>query len=213
MYVCGRAKDLIIIRGCNYYPQDIEQACCRSVEVKQGSVAAFSVEKEGEEVLVIAFELRRGTLPSPQLQEQIRQIRQQVTNEIGVAVYELVVLQPKTIIKTTSGKIARHAIRQAYEQNKLSVFFRDRWEERTAISQNFVNPVVGYNIPLSTTLTPSSISTITTANEANQVNRTAVDQDEHSFRPDMESKKQVDGVEITLPSVIDGINTLALHGE
>src|SRR5215469_2915481 len=58
LYVCGRRKDMIIVRGQNYYPQDIELLVERwSDEVRPGGVAAFEFEEEGEQTVVVVAEL------------------------------------------------------------------------------------------------------------------------------------------------------------
>ena len=175
------------------------------------------MEQEGEEVLVIALELRGGTFSSSQLQEQAHQIRQHVASEIGVSIYELVVLRPKTIIKTTSGKISRHAVRQAYKQNALSVIFRDRCKEidgagkRGLYPSFFVDHLVEQEIP--SPPTPLSSSILITASEINQANQNTVGQEDLSLSREIENGSHIGEVEITLPSVVDGINTLVLHGE
>ena len=60
IYVCGRIKDLIIIRGANYHPQDIEWAVAEVEGVRRDNVVAFSIEMDGEEKLVVAAEANSG---------------------------------------------------------------------------------------------------------------------------------------------------------
>src|SRR5215471_10294571 len=126
LFITGRLKDLIIIRGTNYYPQDIEQtverAHCRLL-VNRG--AAFSVEVDGEERVVVLQELkpRRDT----DLDEVVRGIRRAVADEHEVAAYAVVLLRPGTIPRTTSGKIQRSACRQAFLSKQLEVL--KEWRE------------------------------------------------------------------------------------
>ena len=210
MYVCGRAKDLIIIRGCNYYPQDIEQACCRHPNVKQGSVAAFSVERGGEEVLVVALELRTNHSTLRQLQEDVRFIRQQIANDIGIALYELVILEEKTIIKTTSGKISRHAVRQAYEQNALHVVFCDRNDlMEKVVEENRQRLDDRQHHPSSI---PSSTNNNNDDDDDDNNNPMAIPMSDQVREGEM-TTEQENPIELLLPSAVDGINTLCLHGD
>ncbi|PSB55588.1 hybrid non-ribosomal peptide synthetase/type I polyketide synthase, partial [Chamaesiphon polymorphus] len=115
LFVTGRLKDVIIIRGRNHYPQDIELTvanCQPSLAMNSG--AAFMVEIGGEEKLVIAQEVERT---------QRRQIdREAIETAVLAAVSEqhelqvdaLLLLKPGTIPKTSSGKIQRSACRQAF---------------------------------------------------------------------------------------------------
>ncbi|MEG5061534.1 AMP-binding protein [Microcoleus sp. A2-D2] len=65
LFVTGRLKDLIIIRGRNFYPQDIERTADRShPSLRQGAIAAFSVEADGEEQLIIVQELEARKAPN-----------------------------------------------------------------------------------------------------------------------------------------------------
>ncbi|HSP79366.1 MAG TPA: beta-ketoacyl synthase N-terminal-like domain-containing protein, partial [Myxococcaceae bacterium] len=118
LFVMGRIKDLLIIRGVNHYPQDIELTVERAHRgVRPGCVAAFCAEMEGEEALVVAAELERG-------QEQQAEDIAQVLREAIVAEHELspravVLLARGTIPKTSSGKIQRHAARREFLQGTL----------------------------------------------------------------------------------------------
>jgi len=76
LYVCGRIKDLIIIRGVNYYPQDIEKIVeASSPRIRTGGVAAFDVEDEGEGLVVLAEVRTPKELPDPR--EIVRAVRTQ----------------------------------------------------------------------------------------------------------------------------------------
>jgi amino acid adenylation domain-containing protein len=119
LFITGRAKDLIIIRGRNLYPQDIEL----TVEGSHSSLrshcgAAFSVEVENEERLVVVQELEFRAKPN--LEEVIIAIRQAVTREHEVQVYGVVLIKPGSIPKTSSGKIQRRATRSEFLTNRLN---------------------------------------------------------------------------------------------
>ena len=131
LYVCGRAKDLLIVRGRNYYPQDIEQSCCTLPEVKPGAVAAIAVPQHGQESLVVVLELRDGV---PNVETVVTQVRQAIAEENGLVPSEIVVIRPKTIAKTTSGKISRHRVLEEYLNGTLQVLYRQQFVEVPADS-------------------------------------------------------------------------------
>ncbi|HEX8132453.1 MAG TPA: beta-ketoacyl synthase N-terminal-like domain-containing protein, partial [Actinomycetes bacterium] len=114
LFVTGRCKDLIIVRGQNHYPQDIE----RTVEashpaLRPGCGAAFAVEAGGEERLVVVQEVRREHRRTD-AEEVFAAIRAAVAEQHDLAVHAIVLLQPASIPKTSSGKIKRHACRADY---------------------------------------------------------------------------------------------------
>ena len=131
LYVCGRAKDLLIVRGRNYYPQDIEQSCCTLPEVKPGAVAAIAVPQHGQVTLVVMMDLRDGL---PNVETVVTQVRQAIAEENGLVPSEIVVIRPKTIAKTTSGKISRHRVLEEYLNGTLQVLFRQQFVEVPADS-------------------------------------------------------------------------------
>ncbi|CAN5410555.1 hypothetical protein BH10CHL1_BH10CHL1_06680 [soil metagenome] len=121
LFVTGRLKDLIIIRGRNHYPQDIEQTVEKSHEALQaGAGAAFSVEIKGEERLVVIQEVKRTHLRNLNIDEIVGNIRQAVTQEYQLQVYATLLLKPGTLPKTSSGKIQRRACRDGFLMNTLT---------------------------------------------------------------------------------------------
>jgi len=124
LYITGRAKDLIIVRGRNLYPQDIEHTAERShAGLRAGSGAAFAVEVGGEEHLVVVQELEFRQ--SPDTAVVMQAIRQAVTEEHEIQVYGVVLVKAGTIPKTTSGKIQRRACRAAFLAGQLTVVAQD----------------------------------------------------------------------------------------
>jgi len=119
LYVAGRIKDVLIIRGQNYYPQDIETTVERSgAPVRAGSGAAFSIEREGEERLVVAYEVERSVKP-PDIAPHIDCIRAAIVRDHELHADEVVLLRPGGAPKTSSGKIRRRACRDAYLEGSL----------------------------------------------------------------------------------------------
>ena len=125
LYVCGRRKELIIVNGRNYYPQDLEWEASRVEGVRKGNVVAFgTLPPSGErERVVVAFETAqtepdaRGAL--------VVEIRRSVQQTLGLTLDEVVPLDPGVLPKTSSGKLKRAETRKLYEGGELS--------ERTSI--------------------------------------------------------------------------------
>jgi amino acid adenylation domain-containing protein len=118
LFVTGRLKDLIIIRGRNHYPSDIELTIerCHS-SLRPGGGAAFSVEVAGEEQLVVVQELEYRQ--RPETTEVVEAIRRAVAEEHELQVYAVALLKPGTLPKTSSGKIQRRACRDAFLEQRL----------------------------------------------------------------------------------------------
>jgi 8-amino-7-oxononanoate synthase len=120
LFITGRIKDLIIIRGRNHYPQDIEQTVEESHErVRTGCVAAFIVEGDGRERLAIVCEVGRRS--QELAQEIIGGIRGGVSAEHEVQVEAVTLVKAGTIPKTSSGKIQRHAARSGLFDGSLEI--------------------------------------------------------------------------------------------
>ncbi|MEB3278828.1 MAG: AMP-binding protein [Lyngbya sp.] len=136
LFVTGRLKEVIIIRGCNYYPQDIEQTVQESnPSLRTGCGAAFGVKKEGEERLVIVQEVERTALKTFDVNHVIEKIRRAVSEQHQLQVYEVVFLKPGAIPKTTSGKIKRYACRTEYLENSLNAI-KDSRSSQSDAQQN-----------------------------------------------------------------------------
>jgi 8-amino-7-oxononanoate synthase len=122
LFVTGRLKDLIIIRGRNHYPQDIEQAVEQATDlVRAGSLAAFAVEVEGRERVVVVAELERGRREPTVIASAFEAIRSRLAKEHELAVEAIVLVRPNSIPKTSSGKIQRHACRRQFLDGSLEV--------------------------------------------------------------------------------------------
>ncbi len=125
LFVSGRLKDMIIIRGANFAPQDIEwvsQKCHPAVESAES--AAFPLTIEGEERLGIVQELNRKDHPSNVDFEQVTaRIREQISLEFDVRAHAVALVRRGTIPKTSSGKIQRRACRTALLDGSLETIF------------------------------------------------------------------------------------------
>lgn len=117
--ITGRAKDLILYRGRNIWPEDIEWAAEHVSPLAQGDTAAFSLEdKSGEDTIILLVQCRledetvRGDL--------IARIHAAVTQAIGVSC-EIVLIAPRSLPKTSSGKLARSVARSLYFSGQLKL--------------------------------------------------------------------------------------------
>ncbi|MFJ7309754.1 fatty acyl-AMP ligase [Peribacillus frigoritolerans] len=138
LFVTGRMKDLIIIRGRNHYPQDIELTVQKSSPaIRDEYVAAFSVEVDGEERLVVVAELNRDYRPrgkNENLEDQnesdeavllkkvATEVRKKVVEVHEIQLYKLILIKTGTISKTSSGKIQRHASKIKYLENNFEAY-------------------------------------------------------------------------------------------
>ena len=115
LFVTGRLKDLIIVRGNNHYPQDIEYTVERShPALRAGCGAAFSVDANGEERVVVVAEVAAAQPAAQQIGAIKLAIRKAVSEEHDLGVYAVELLKPGTIPKTSSGKIQRSACRAGF---------------------------------------------------------------------------------------------------
>ena len=120
LYITGRQKDVIIIRGRNHYPQDIEFTVQQShVALKSDAGAAFAVEIDGEERLVVVQEVERKYRMRLVAEVVSAAVRQAVAENHELQVHTIVFLKPGAILKTSSGKIQRSANRQAFMEGTL----------------------------------------------------------------------------------------------
>ena len=114
LYITGRLKDLIVIAGRNHYPQDIEGTVqAASAQVRPDSVAAFSVEGNDSESLVLLVERADDAQPSDDA-EATEAIRTAVTAHHGITPDDIVWKAPGEINRTSSGKIARRVAKKNY---------------------------------------------------------------------------------------------------
>ncbi len=120
LYITGRLKDLIIIRGQNYYPQDIEWVIekCHP-DLCFNASAAFSITVQREEKLVVIAEVKAKNNHQNNLDKVITKIRETVAEKHELSLYSVVLIKSGQIPKTSSGKIQRHACRQKYLQGTL----------------------------------------------------------------------------------------------
>ncbi len=121
LFLTGRLKDLIIVRGRNYYPHDLEWTAGQShPSLRRGGGAAFSVEGETGERVVLVHEIEKR-VPESGVMDVIGGIRRAVADEYELEIHTVVLVKSGTIPRTSSGKIQRRACRAAFESGHLTV--------------------------------------------------------------------------------------------
>ncbi|AKJ99447.1 peptide synthase [Pseudomonas chlororaphis] len=136
LFITGRLKDLLIVRGHNLYPQDIEQAVEREVEaVRKGRVAAFAVDDHGEEGIGIAVEISRSVQKLLAPDTLIKAIRQAVAEACQQAPSVVALLNPGALPKTSSGKLQRSACRARLADGSLDSYARFPSQATEAVAE------------------------------------------------------------------------------
>jgi len=125
LFVSGRLKDLIIIRGRNYYPDDIEMAVYQGRPLRPGCSAAFTLQEDGGEAkLVVVAEVQPVlmlTLDTNTYRTLLAEVRAQIADLFGLRLANLVLVRPGGMAKTSSGKLRRRYCRERLLANKLDL--------------------------------------------------------------------------------------------
>jgi acyl-CoA synthetase (AMP-forming)/AMP-acid ligase II len=122
LFVTGRRKEIIVIHGVNYDPLDIEtEACDSDPSLSSGGAAAFSIDRDDGEAVVLALEAERSALRSIDVNLLVGKVVSAVNRRFGLMIYDLVLLRPGTLPRTTSGKIQRHLCKELYLMGNLGV--------------------------------------------------------------------------------------------
>ena len=117
LYICGRIKDMIILRGQNYYPHDIENVVEKSSTlIRHNCVAAFQIQEDSEPALAIVAEVK-----NPKSLPEARKIAAAVRNYLNMEVAVISLIAPRAIPRTSSGKIMRHKTKQMWLQSQFTV--------------------------------------------------------------------------------------------
>jgi len=147
LYITGRAKDLLIIRGRNYYPQDIELAVGNAHEaVALGNAAAFSLDIDDKEQLVIVQEIQRTHMRKFDEEAVLDAMIETIAMDCELQVYDIVLVRPGQVLKTSSGKIQRQANKKAYLDEGFKVLGRLRDESSQESPEAVVEIVSGDEI-------------------------------------------------------------------
>lgn len=131
LFITGRIKDLLIIRGKNHYPQDLEwtAGCCHP-DLNQKWGAAFSIEKHQQEVTVILYEIKEDSTDVVNPQEIVDAIRKEIAKKHQLDLDAVYLLNPGTLPKTRNNKVTRSNCKTQYSEQSLSVYYK--WEREEA---------------------------------------------------------------------------------
>jgi len=122
LFIVGRFREMLVVRGRNIFPQDIEEVAQRDdARVRSGCGAAFAVDSAGDELVVIIQEVRDGAV---ELDEVIVSMRSRVTSALGIPLAAICLVPARSLPRTTSGKMRRIATRDAYLASTLPVLAR-----------------------------------------------------------------------------------------
>jgi 8-amino-7-oxononanoate synthase/acyl carrier protein len=129
LFVTGRLKDMIIVRGVNRYPQDIEATVENASDrLRAGASAAFAVDMDGRERLVIVCEVERSR--QSDWQKVLDAVRSCITAQHDLPPDAIYLVRAGSVPKTSSGKIQRHACRKNLEDDKLLIVAKwCEWEQ------------------------------------------------------------------------------------
>ena len=120
LFIVGRIKDMLIIRGRNHHPEDIEATV---QEITRGRVAAISVPLNSTEKLVTVVEVKKRGDSTTEATRWLSEVKSDVTSAIsnahGLNVGDLVLVPPGSIPTTTSGKVRRAACAEQYRQDQF----------------------------------------------------------------------------------------------
>jgi acyl-CoA synthetase (AMP-forming)/AMP-acid ligase II/acyl carrier protein len=115
LFITGRLKEIVIVRGVNYSPSAIEETVERShPSLRRSCGATFVTEADGDEHLVVVQELERSFLRTLPEEEVFTAIRHAVAEEHGLEVHAIVLLRTTSLPKTVTNKTRRRAVREAY---------------------------------------------------------------------------------------------------
>ncbi|PHJ15842.1 type i fatty acid synthase, partial [Cystoisospora suis] len=147
LFVAARLKDLIIIRGRNFYPQDIEEAVDKVPMVRPGSTAAFAIDVDGHEALGVAAEVRleegikglwlrvKRQFDRSYYEQVVRDIKKSVAANTGLTIHRLWLLRPRTIPKTSSGKVRRSLTKERLLSEQVEGILLDHSHQHQVIHE------------------------------------------------------------------------------
>jgi acyl-CoA synthetase (AMP-forming)/AMP-acid ligase II len=119
-HVCGRSKELVIVNGRNFFPQDIEWVASQIEGVRKGNVVAFGTAGEDGDSETVVLALETGATDPAERTRITNEVRARVIEVVRLALEKILVLDPGALPKTSSGKLQRTKVRQLYESGELA---------------------------------------------------------------------------------------------
>ena len=148
LYITGRLKDLIILRGRNHYPQDIEATVQRShPALRKDGGAAFSLTVEAEECLGVVQEIKREMRHDLPVEEIIAAVQNELALCHEVSAHVIVLVPPGGVPKTSSGKLQRRLCRELYRNGALKVLALWSASRAPSTTRPFSNQMVWTDDP------------------------------------------------------------------
>jgi fatty-acyl-CoA synthase len=143
VHVCGRSKEVVIVNGRNYYPQDLEWEASRVDGVRKGNVIAFGTMKPtmDRERVVLVFETATVGPQRDALKGEVRKVVQQ---GVGLTVDDVVAVDVGALPKTSSGKLQRAKTRELYESGELLGRTNVRELDRVELAKAVVKSQIGF---------------------------------------------------------------------
>lgn len=144
VHICGRTKDVIIVNGRNYYPQDLEWEAGKVDGVRKGNIVAFGTMKprNDRERVIIVFET--AILDEAEQKALKGEVRRVVQQGIGLTVDDVVALGSGVLPKTSSGKLQRVKTRQLYESGLLLDRHAERDGSAVELAREYAKSQLGY---------------------------------------------------------------------
>ncbi len=144
VHICGRSKEVVIIHGRNFFPQDIEWEASQVQGVRKGNVIAFGTGGDGgeREAVVLAYET--AVTEQAELERMKKEIRGRIQEVIGLMLDDVVALAPGVLPKTSSGKLQRTKTRDLYDQGQLAVRRSQREADRVDQVKEIAKSQLGF---------------------------------------------------------------------
>ena len=139
LFVSGRLKDLIIVKGQNYYPEDIEFSLKNiHSQLKPGSIAAFSVEESDGEKTIIVCEIKPDT-QKDHYKYITLSIKDHVLNIYGILPDKIILIPSGSLSKTSSGKVQRQYCKHLFQSKQLCIDYQ--WESSGQSTEISMTPL------------------------------------------------------------------------
>jgi acyl-CoA synthetase (AMP-forming)/AMP-acid ligase II/acyl carrier protein len=132
LFINGREKEMLIVRGANYYPYDIEKLVADAhPDIVKNGVAVCSIDDYDERIVVIA-EIKRTAIKGLNAEELMHVVNTTVSGTLGIPLYDIVLITPLGIPRTTSGKLQRLKCKEYYLQRKFNIIRTGNTVEKRA---------------------------------------------------------------------------------
>ncbi len=144
VFICGRQKEVIIVNGRNFYPQDIEWEASQVDGVRKGNVIAFGTRGPDDDAEFVVVALETAVTDLEQHATMASEIRARVQERIGITINDVVVLAAGALPKTSSGKLQRTRTRDLYDRGELSERKSQREVDRVDQVKNLAKSQLEY---------------------------------------------------------------------